>query len=116
MEAVWLGAVEARFADLVWEHAPLTTVQLVAVCEDYFGWRRTTTYTVLKKCCRRGLFSMEDSMVTCLLTRDQFYLLQAQAVLEKGFGGSLPAFLAAYAKETTLTEETRAALRKITEE
>ena len=116
MEAVWLGAVEARFADLVWEHAPMTTRQLVALCDDYFGWRRTTTYTVLKKCCRRGLFAVENSAVSVLLSREQYYILQAEAVLEKGFAGSLATFLAAYAKERPLTPEAIKSLRKITEE
>ena len=116
MEAVWLGPVESRFADLVWERVPMTTAQLVALCDDYFGWRRTTAYTVLKKCCRRGLFSVENSVITAVITREQYYRLQAQAVLEKGFGGSLPTFLEAFAKENPLSQEAQAALRKITEE
>lgn len=91
-----LGMVEAHFADIVWSNAPLTTKELIKLCEKELNWKRTTTYTVLKKCCQRGIFQMEDSIVTVLLTRDEFYAIQSEDFLEASFAGSLPAFLAAF--------------------
>lgn len=92
-----LGLVEARFADIVWEHAPLSTKELVAMCEEQLSWKRTTTYTVLKKLCERGIFSMADRLVTVLISKEEFYAIQSERFVEDTFDGSLPAFIAAFA-------------------
>ena len=92
-----LGAVEARFADIVWEHQPVSTKELVALCEAELNWKRTTTYTVLKKLCERGMFVTENSVVSALLSRDEFYAIQSERFVEETFDGSLPAFIAAFA-------------------
>ena len=92
-----LGLVEARFADIVWEHHPLSTKELVTLCEKELNWKRTTTYTVLKKLCERGIFSTENSMVSARLSRDEFYAIQSERFVEETFEGSLPAFIAAFA-------------------
>ena len=100
-----LGTVESRFADLVWEHAPLTTRELVKLCEKELNWKRTTTYTVLKKLGEHGLFRMENGMVTVLTEREDYYAAQSEKVVEENFEGSLPAFIAAFTKRNTLTEK-----------
>ena len=92
-----LGAVEARFADIVWEHQPVSTKELVALCEKELNWKRTTTYTVLKKLCERGIFATENSMVAARLSREEFYAIQSERFVEETFDGSLPAFIAAFA-------------------
>ena len=69
MEYTKLGPVEGRFADLIWENAPMTTAQLVALAGDALDWKRTTTYTVLKRLCDRGLFLLENGTVTAQLSR-----------------------------------------------
>ncbi len=100
-----LGVVESKFADLVWENAPLTTTELVKLCEKELSWKRTTTYTVLKRLCNGGLFKMENSEVSVLLTRDEFYATQSENYVKENFSGSLPAFLAAFTQNRKLSKD-----------
>ncbi len=104
MDEIKLGMVEAHFADIVWKNAPLTTKELVHICEKELNWKRTTTYTVLKKLCERGLFKTEESLVSALITRDEFYAMQSERFVEDTFGGSLPAFIAAFASRKKLSD------------
>ena len=107
MDMTQLGVVEARFADIVWERAPLSTKQLVALCEEQLQWKRTTTYTVLKKLCERGLFCTENSMVTVCVSKEEFYAMQSEKFVEDTFEGSLPAFIAAFTARKRLTDDER---------
>ena len=116
MEELRLGAVEARFADIVWANAPLTTKELVALCERELAWKRTTTYTVLKKLCERGLFKTENSIVSVLITRDGFYAMQSEKFVEDTFDGSLPAFIAAFASRKKPSEVEIEEIRRMIEE
>jgi len=97
MEERKLGLVEGKFADLIWQHAPLTTKELVILCEQELHWKRTTTYTVLKKLCTQGIFRTEDSLVTVVITKEDFHAMQSEKFVEETFKGSLPAFIAAFA-------------------
>jgi len=108
-----LGAVESRFADIVWEHAPLTTAELVKLCAEALTWKRTTTYTVLKKLCEHGFFRMEDGVVTVLTTKEDYDAYRSGKYIEESFSGSLPAFIAAFTKKKTLTAEEIAEIRKM---
>ena len=105
MEQTKLGAVEARFADLIWANAPLTSGQLVKLCERELSWKKSTTYTVLKKLCDRGLFQNSGGTVTPLMTREEFYGQQSEAFVEESFQGSLPAFIAAFTKRKKLSAQ-----------
>ena len=105
MSDVKLGLVEAHFADIVWDNAPLTTKELVSLCEKELNWKRTTTYTVLKKLCLRGIFSMENGTVTAVLSKENFRAIQSEQFVEEHFSGSLPAFIAAFTSRKTLTQE-----------
>lgn len=105
MEHMRLGVVEAHFADIVWEHAPLSTRQLVDLCAKELNWKRTTTYTVLKKLCERGIFNMEKGLVTVLISRDEFYAIRSEQFVESAFEGSLPAFIAAFTTRKKPTAE-----------
>lgn len=96
MPDIKLGLVEAHFAEIVWKHAPLTTKELVAICEKELNWKRTTTYTVLKKLCEKGIFATKDRMVTVVLHKEEFRAMQTECFVEQTFQGSLPAFLAAF--------------------
>ncbi len=100
-----LGAVESRFADIIWANEPLTTSQLVKLCEAELTWKRTTTYTVLKRLSEAGLFQNIDGVVTSLLSRDEFYAKQSEAFVEETFQGSLPAFLAAFTSSKKLSKK-----------
>ena len=111
MEDMKLGMVEARFADIVWQNAPLTTRELVALCEKELRWKRTTTYTVLKKLCDRGIFKTEDSVVTVLIEKNGFYAIQSEKFVEETFSGSLPAFLAAFTTRKNLSAAEIAQIR-----
>ncbi len=100
-----LGAVEARFADIIWQHAPLPSGELVKLAEGELGWKRSTTYTVLKRLCERGIFQNEAGSVTALLSREEFYARSSERYVEENFGGSLPAFLAAFGSRKKLSEK-----------
>ena len=104
MSEIKLGMVEAHFADIVWAHEPVSTKELVALCEMELKWKRTTTYTVLKKLCERGIFVTKNSTVTSLISKKEFYAIQSEKFVEETFGGSLPAFIAAFTKHQKITE------------
>ncbi len=96
MDDIRLGAVEARFADIIWENAPLSSGELVRRCADQLEWKKSTTYTVLKKLCERGLFQNDGGTVTALVTKQEYSARQSQKFVEETFDGSLPAFIAAF--------------------
>ena len=113
MDELRLGVVEARFAQIVWEHAPLSTKELVSLCDKELNWKRTTTYTVLKKLCQRGLFHTEDSTVTVLISKEEFSAIQSEKFIEEAFSGSLPAFIAAFGSRKKPTPEDLEQIRHI---
>lgn len=103
MQDLKLGAVETRFAEIVWENAPLSSGELVRLCQEELNWKKPTTYTVLRKLCEKGIFQNRDGAVTVLITREEFYSLQSCQFVEETFHGSLPAFLAAFVGKRKLT-------------
>ena len=105
METYKLGEMEGRLAELIWDHAPLSTRELVGLCGGAVDWKRTTTYTMLKRLCQRGIFSAENGTVTALLSREEFQAAQGEQFVEETFGGSLPRFLAAFTRRRALSEE-----------
>ena len=98
-----LGTVEARFADLIWSHAPIRSGDLVKLCETELQWKKPTTYTVLRRLCQRGIFQNEDGIVNALISRDEFYAMQSERFVEETFSGSLPSFLAAFTRRRSLS-------------
>ena len=113
MENVRFGEVEKRFADIVWEKAPITTKDLIIVCEKEFNWKRTTTYTVLKKLCDRGIFNTENSIVTAKISKGGFYAIQSERFVDDNFKGSLPAFIAAFSTRKKLSQKEIDEIRKM---
>ena len=111
MEEMKLGAVESRFADIIWSHEPLPSRELVKLCEAELNWKKPTTYTVLRKLCERGIFQNEGSMITSKISRQEFYALQSEKFVEDTFAGSLPAFLAAFTTRKNLSAEEIAQIR-----
>ncbi len=99
-----LGEMELRFAKLIWECAPVGSGELVRRCEQAFGWKKSTTYTMLKRLCQRGLFENTAGMVTATISLDQYRQMRTEAFVEENFGGSVPQFLAAFAARRTLSE------------
>jgi len=110
-----LGAVESRFADIIWQHEPLSSGELVKLAEEALNWKRTTTYTILKRLCERGLFQNQNGTVTSQISRDEFYALQSEKFVEETFDGSLPAFLAAFGSRKKLSAEEIDELQKVIE-
>lgn len=91
-----LGRIEGIFADMIWDNAPVTSRRLTELAQERLHWKRTTTYTVLKRLCDRGLFRNDGGQVTALVSREEFYARQSEQFVEETFHGSLPAFLAAF--------------------
>lgn len=116
MEEYNLGVIEGRFADIIWEHAPLSTAELIVLCEGELGWKRTTTYTVLKKLSQRGMFKNEKGTVTVLISKEEFYARQSESYVERSFGGSLPGFLAAFTSQRKLSDSEIQEIRRIIEQ
>ena len=100
-----LGAIETRFAEIIWANAPLSTNQLIKLCADELEWKRTTTYTVLKKLCEKGIFQTENSLVTVVISKQEFEGMQSEQFVEETFKGSLPAFLTAFNSRKKLSDQ-----------
>lgn len=116
MNDIQMGAVESRFADIIWEREPVLTTELVKASEAALKWKKTTTYTVLKRLCEKGIFKNDGGTVTSIISRDEFYSLRSERFIEEEFCGSLPAFLTAFTKRKSLSADEVAALRRMVEE
>ena len=108
-----LGEVESVFADIIWKNEPLSSRCLAELAEERLSWKRTTTYTILKRLCDRGLFQNQNGTVTSLVSREEFYAHQSQRFVEETFGGSLPAFLAAFGSSKKLSDSEVDELQKV---
>ncbi|SDB08019.1 MULTISPECIES: BlaI/MecI/CopY family transcriptional regulator [unclassified Butyrivibrio] len=111
--AVELGEVQMQFARLIWEKEPVGSGELVKLCTDEFGWKKSTTYTVLKKLCEKGLFQNEDGVVSSKISQEEFYTRKSEEFVEETFGGSLPAFLAAFTSRQKLSKKELDEIREI---
>ncbi len=116
MESYKLFDAEYRFMSIVWELEPVNSTQLCRVCQERLGWKKPTTYTVLRKLGERGLVRNENAVVTALVKREQVQQYESQAVVEKSFGGSLPGFLTAFLGKRKLSREEAEELKRIIEE
>ncbi len=105
MSDIELGAVQAQFAEIVWENEPIGSGELVKICEEKFNWKKSTTYTVLRKLCEKGLFQNADGVVTSILSRQDFYSAKSEQFVENTFEGSLPAFMAAFTSRKKLSKK-----------
>lgn len=108
-----LGVVEMRFANIIWDHAPLSSGELTKLCEAKLNWKRTTTYTVLKRLCDRGIFENDRGTVRARILREDFLALQSSEVVETSFGGSLSAFVAAFMRKKTVSNEELGELERL---
>lgn len=116
MDDTRLGAVESQFADIIWKNAPLSSRDLVKLCQQQLEWKKSTTYTVLKKLCDRGIFQNEDGIVTPLVSRQEFHARQSQRFVEETFQGSLPAFISAFASRKKLSPQDVSDIRRMLDE
>lgn len=113
---ITLTAAEERLANLIWRDAPLSSPDLVALAEREMDWKKSTTYTVLKKLCDKGIFKNENANVSVVLTRDEQIARQSRRYVEDTFGGSLPKFITSFFRGKKLTPEQAAELKCLIEE
>ena len=99
-----LGVVESRFADLIWSHEPIASGELVKLCAKELEWKKPTTYNVLRKLCEKGIFQNQNGVVSSILSKNAFYAMQGEKLVNDAFDGSLPAFIAAFAKRKSLSQ------------
>ena len=101
MAEIKMGVVESHFADIIWANEPLHSRDLVKLCEKELNWNRSTTYTVLRKLCERGIFQNNGGTVSSVLTKNEFYAVQSEQFVDETFEGSLPAFIAAFTRSSS---------------
>ena len=111
-----LGVVQERFADLVWDNEPIASGELVKICEKELEWKKSTTYTVLRKLCDKGIFKNEDGTVTSLISKEEFYSAKSKQIVEDSYSGSLPAFVAAFISNKKLTAKEADEIQKMIDE
>lgn len=95
---------EYRFCLILWEQEPITATEMVKQCQEQLGWKRTTTYTVIKRLGERGVIKLENGIVTSLVSKEEAEASEIEDLVEKKFGGSLPAFVAAFTKHQSISE------------
>ena len=113
MDNYKLGFVEQKFAELIWKNEPISSGELVKLCLKDLEWKKSTTYTVLKKLCEKGIFQNDNGTVSSLISKDDFFALQSKNFVDETFEGSLPAFIAAFTKKQTLSKKEIEEIRKM---
>lgn len=116
MADIRMGTAESRFADLIWDNEPIASGQLAKLAEGALCWKKTTSFTVLKRLCDRGIFQNSNGCVTSLMKREEYYTRHSRQYVEETFGGSLPAFLAAFSGKKKMSDEEADALKKLIDE
>lgn len=111
MDNYKLGVVEQKFAEIIWLNEPIASGELVKLCLKELEWKKSTTYTVLKKLCEKGIFKNESGVVSSIVSKDEFFALQSKSFVDETFEGSLPAFIAAFTKNQTLSYKDIADIR-----
>lgn len=105
MEEFKLGVMENRFADIIWKNAPVASGELVRLCEEELEWKKSTTYTMLRRLCQRGIFKNVDGIVSVVISKEEFAARQSEVFVDENFGGSLPQFLAAFTLRKKLSDK-----------
>ena len=104
MSEMTMGAIESRFAEIIWQREPVSSTELVKLAAKELDWKKSTTYTVLRRLCERGIFQNQNGTVTSLISKQDFYAMQSEKFVEETFSGSLPAFLAAFTTRKKLSD------------
>lgn len=113
MEKWKLFESEYKFMEVIWANEPLRSTELVKLCQEILGWKKSTTYTVLRKLCERGILINEDAVVRTLVAKEEVQQQESQNLLDKSFDGSLPMFLATFLKKEKLSVVEAEELKKI---
>lgn len=115
MKDIRLGPIESKFADLIWDNEPISSGNLVKLAEKELTWKKSTTYTILRRLSERGLFQNMDGLVTSLISKKEFYSIQSENFVDETFEGSLPKFLTAFTRRNKLSKEEINEIKKIIE-
>ena len=115
MKELQLHQAEYRFMEVIWDNEPVNSTALVKLCDEQLGWKKSTTYTMLRRLIDRGIFKNEDSIVRTVMTREEFAARRSEQFVREQFGGSLPAFLTAFTSRKKLSEHDIEELRRIIE-
>ena len=113
MGELTMGAIESRFAEIIWQREPVSSTELVKLAATELDWKKSTTYTVLRRLCERGIFQNQDGTVTSLISKQEFYAVQSEKFVEDTFSGSLPAFFAAFTTRKKLSDKEIDELQKL---
>ncbi|SDK09455.1 BlaI/MecI/CopY family transcriptional regulator [Natronincola ferrireducens] len=116
MNGYKLTESEEKFAELIWQNEPIGSGDLVKLCDKEMNWKKSTTYTVLKKLCEKGIFQNVNAVVSSLVTKDEYYAKQSIRFVEDTFGGSLPKFLTAFIGVKKLSKYQAEELKKLIDE
>ena len=111
-----LCETDYRFMTVIWETEPVTSARLVELCEERFGWKRSTTFTMIKKLCEKGFAQSERAVVTSLIPREQVQAQETELFMNQTFGGSLPRFLTAFFSGRTISEREAEELKRLIDE
>lgn len=116
MSEYQMGAVESRFADIIWENEPIASMELMRKAAAALDWKKSTTFTVLRRLCDKGIFKNEKGIVTSVLSKEEFHARRSENFVEETFDGSLPAFFAAFTKRKKLSAQDVEEIRKMIED
>ena len=116
MADIRMGPAESQFADIIWANEPVASGELSKAAERKLKWKKTTSFTVLKRLCERGLFQNQNGMVTSLISREEYYARHSEQYVQETFGGSLPAFLAAFGTRRKLSEQEIEEMKRLIDE
>ena len=116
MQDLKIFDAEYKFLNIIWDIEPINSTKLTKICLEKLGWKKTTTYTVLRKLCERGILHNENATVISLIKREQVQKHESEILLDKSFDGSLPMFLATFLKDKKISEKEAAELKKMIEE
>lgn len=115
MADIRMGPAETQFAEIIWAHEPIASGELSKKAEEALNWKKTTSFTVLKRLCERGLFQNQKGVVTALISREEFFARHSEQYVQETFGGSLPAFIAAFGTRKKLTDSEIDEMKKLIE-
>ena len=115
MADIRMGPAETQFAEIIWANEPIASGVLSKKAEEALSWKKTTSFTVLKRLCERGIFQNQNGIVTALISREEFFARHSEQYVQETFGGSLPAFMAAFGTRKKLTDSEIDEMKKLIE-
>lgn len=104
MADIRMGPAETQFAEIIWEHEPIASGELSKLAEEKLNWKKTTSFTVIKRLSERGIIQNQKGIVTSLISKEEFFARHSVQYVQETFGGSLPAFMAAFSTRRKLSD------------